>query len=146
MKLIEYVNGSRQALYHGTFLDVAMEIVKDGYISSETQQQINNKTVYGVSLSRNPNVSYKFGNIIFKINPLALNQKKLIPYNWVHLNPKEKMSPREEAEEFYIDDIIINSKIISIIYILKINALDKRQIITNTPTQFHILFFINFFF
>jgi len=94
MRYFEIINEGRDApLYHGSGIGAAISILKGNEIWAATQHEesrlnnlgnnINSEPVFGVSLSRNREMAFGFGDVVFMIDQTKLSQRyKIIPFDY----------------------------------------------------------------
>lgn len=128
------VEAKRNSLYHGRSLKTAMIILKNNMLEGRTildHPGMFKEHKMGISLSRDPNVAKKFGDVVFELDRNKLSHNyKLIPINWGDstLSPHKSASSRQrvingkkewftESEEFVIGSIRNLDKYLTCIWV-----------------------------
>lgn len=83
-----------------------LSILQSGLIKDITKQKISNKTVKGVSTSRDLSFSMKWNDVIFELSGSSLKHNhKIVPVDFKAHNPHFNIPPRSNSEEFIIGSI-----------------------------------------
>lgn len=145
MRLFEMFNlseGRDAPLFHGTSLFNADTALRENKLAARTEHFTREeKTLTGVSLSRNMAVSENFGTVIFVLDQKKIAARhKMIPTDYWGFSPAiTNMSSRRrgefaEAEEFVVGDLAnLDRYIISIKLVARYISPDQKS---HYPTLF----------
>ena len=107
------------SLYHGTGLFNAARIIEDNKIEDKTSQGFGDweNPIQGVSLTRNKEIAFGFGYVVFELDQSKLkHNNKIVPIDFWHEERKRFEKP-DEQEEFCIGPIKNLSRCLKGIYI-----------------------------
>lgn len=118
MKIEQVISENRQSLFHGTTVENAYSILRNGKMEPRTEQVLDGKKIVGVSTSRSKKFALEWGHVMFEFNADAVrNHNKVVPVDFLQHSPHYNVEKRHCSEEFVVGELNNVGRCLETIYL-----------------------------